>query len=166
MSFWDNVKKFAQPYADDEYDDYDEEEGMEGFEEEEVAERPARSSRRSAFSVPSTEDTSFKSAPSTGFSGQVVSLGNRQEVVLFHPATFNDTSKAADDLRSKKAVIVNMENVDKAMARRVVDFLSGCAYALDGKINKIAQSTYLFCPLNMDVVGDLESAQAESELYI
>ena len=167
MSFWDNVKKFAQPYADDEYDDYDEEEGLDGFEEEEVTERPARSSRRNAFSVPSTEDTTFKpAAPSTGFSGQVVSLGNRQEVVLFHPSTFNDTSKAADDLRSKKAVIVNMENVDKAMARRVVDFLSGCAYAVDGKVKKVAQSTYLFCPHNMDVVGDLENLQSEVESYI
>ena len=167
MSFWDNVKKFAQPNAYDDYDDYDEEEeGLEGFEEEEVTERPARSSRRSAFSVPSTEEPSFKSTSSTGFSGQVVSLGNRQEVVLFHPATFNDTSKAADDLRSNKAVVLNLENVDKAMSRRVVDFLSGCVYALSGSVKKIAQSAYLFCPHNMDVVGDLESLQAEVESYI
>ncbi len=165
MSFWDNVKKFTQPYADDEYDDYDEDDSEVGFEEE-AEERPAR--RRPAFGT-SSEDTGFKPAPaatSTGFSGQVVSLGNRQEVVLFHPATFNDTSKAADDLRNKKAVIVNMENVDKAMARRVVDFLSGCAYAVDGKVKKVAQATYLFCPHNMDVVGDLENLQTEVESYI
>jgi cell division inhibitor SepF len=59
-----------------------------------------------------------------------------------------------------------MENVDKALARRVVDFLTGCAYALDGKVNKIAHCTYLFCPYSMDVVGDLEAAQAETESYI
>lgn len=169
MSFWDNVKKFAQPYADDEYDEYDDEEGTEGYEEE-PEERPARGSRRSSvFSAPAEEPAAKPAstpAGSTGFSGQVVSLGNRQEVVLFHPATFNDTSKAADDLRSKKAVIVNMENVDKAMARRVVDFLSGCAYAVDGKVKKVAQSTYLFCPHNMDVVGDLENLQSEVESYI
>ena len=93
-------------------------------------------------------------------------MSNKQEVVLFHPMNFNDTSKAADHLRSKKAVIVNMENIDKAMARRVVDFLSGCAYALDGKVKKVAQSTYLFCPHNMDVVGDLENLQNEVESYI
>jgi cell division inhibitor SepF len=169
MSFWDNVKKFAQPYGDDEYEDEYEEEGVEeGFEEEEAPqERPAR--RRPSIFGGSGNDESY-SAPaastSTGFSGQVVSMGSKQEVVLFHPANFNDTSKAADDLRSKKAVIVNMENVDKAMARRVVDFLSGCAYALDGKVKKIAQSTYLFCPHNMDVVGDLENLQAEVESYV
>ncbi len=165
MSFWDNVKKFAQPYADDEYDDYDDEEMTDGYEEEEPAERPARTRRSPAFSV-STSSESTSSAPSTGFSGQVVSMSNKQEVVLFHPATFNDTSKAADDLRAKKAVIVNMENVDKAMARRVVDFLSGCAYAVDGKVKKVAQSTYLFCPHNMDVVGDLENLQSELESYV
>ena len=169
MSFWDNVKKFAQPYGDDEYEDEYEEEGVEeGFEEEEAPqERPAR--RRPSIFGGSGNDESY-SAPaastSTGFSGQVVSMGSKQEVVLFHPANFNDTSKAADDLRSKKAVIVNMENVDKAMARRVVDFLSGCAYALDGKVKKITQSTYLFCPHNMDVVGDLENLQAEVESYV
>ena len=93
-------------------------------------------------------------------------MGGKQEVVLFRPVNFNDTSKAAEDLRNKKAVIANMENVDKAMARRVVDFLSGCSYALDGKVKKIAQSTYLFCPHNMDVVGDLENLQSEIESYV
>ena len=91
---------------------------------------------------------------------------NKQEVVLIRPGSFNDTSKAADDLRNRKAVIVNMENVDKAMARRVVDFLSGCVYALDGDVKKIAQSAYLFCPHNMEIQGDLESLQAEVESYI
>ena len=52
------------------------------------------------------------------------------------------------------------------MARRVVDFLSGCAYAVDGKVKKVAQSTYLFCPFNMDVVGDLENLQNEVESYL
>ncbi len=173
MSFWDNLKKFTQPYSDEEFDDFEEEEGLDTYEEEEIEEpRPART-RRSFFNTGTTEDTDYKSTAATtattgrtGFSGQVVSLGNRQEVVLFHPSTFNDTSKAADDLRNKKAVILNMENVDKAMARRVVDFLSGCAYAVDGKVKKVAQSTYLFCPHNMDVVGDLENLQTEVESYI
>ena len=165
MSFWDNVKKFAQPYADDDYDDYDEEDLVDGFEEdeEEVVERPVRQRRNPVFGGSSNESAP---ASNSGFSGQVVSMGNKQEVVLFHPANFNDTSKAADHLRNKKAVIVNMENVDKAMARRVVDFLSGCAYAVDGKVKKVAQSTYLFCPHNMDVVGDLENVPSEVESYI
>ncbi len=164
MSFWDNVKKFTQPYADDEYDDYEEDEVVEDAFEDELETRPARARRSSAFNLNSDEEPARPAANS--FSGQVVSMGSKQEVVLFHPANFNDTSKAADDLRNKRAVIVNMENVDKAMARRVVDFLSGCAYAVDGKVKKVAQSTYLFCPHNMDVVGDLENLQSEVESYI
>ncbi len=158
MSFWDNVKKFAQPYADDEYDEY--EDGDEGFEEE-AAPAP-RASRRTA------ESSESASAPETGsFSGKVLSMnGNRPAVVLFRPTSFNDSTKAADDLRDKKAVIVNLENVDKAISRRVIDFLSGCAYALDGTVNKIALATYLFCPHNMEVMGDLETLQAEAEAYV
>ena len=169
MKLWESLTKFAQPYSEDDYDEYDEE--LDDYTEEEPAERPARARRTPAFNtVPKEESTAFGAAPATptgtsAFSGQVVNLSNKQEVVLFHPNNFNDTSKAADDLRSKKAVIVNMENIDKAMARRVVDFLSGCAYAIDGKVKKVAQSTYLFCPHSMDIVGDLESLQSEAEVY-
>ncbi len=184
MSFWDNVKKFAQPYADDDYDDYDEDDYAEDYDEPAEAPAPRRSpSRRTPAPAPApvmdeedNNDFGFapipaaaSSAPAvSGFSGQVLSMNpsNKQEVVLFRPGSFNDTSKAADDLRNRKAVIVNMENVDKAMARRVVDFLSGCVYALDGDVKKIAQSAYLFCPHNMDIVGDLETLQAEVESYI
>lgn len=184
MSFWDNVKKFAQPYADDEYDDYDEDDDY-ADDYEEPAEQPARRApRRTPAPAPAPapeeeDDYGFSPMPasnissgvaSSGFNGQVLNMNsapsNKQEVVLFRPSSFNDTSKAADDLRNHKAVIVNMENVDKAMARRVVDFLSGCVYALDGDVKKIAQSAYLFCPHNMDIVGDLETLQAEVESYI
>mgnify|MGYP002518158309 CR=1 FL=1 len=107
-------------------------------------------------------------AASSSFSGQVLNMNSgKQEVVLFHAKTFDDAAKAADELRNRRAVILNMENVDKALTRRVVDFLSGCVYALDGQVKKIAQSTYLFCPHSMDIVGDLESYQAEAiESYI
>ncbi len=192
MSFWDNVKKLTQPYADDDYDDYDEDEDDSVDQYEQPEERPARSSRRRTpapapapapmdddgqeddfgFGAPSIPPVSGSGVSSGGFNGSVLNMNssasvtNKQEVVLFRPNNFNDTSKAADDLRSRKAVIVNMENVDKAMARRVVDFLSGCVYALDGDVKKIAQSAYLFCPHNMDIVGDLETLQAEVESYI
>lgn len=182
MSFWDNVKKFAQPYADDDYDDYDDEdEYLDDYEAEEPVRRaPSRRPNPVTAPVEEEDDDDFgfgmaaPSAPaaapaaSTGFNGHVVNMhsGPKQEVILFRPISFNDTSKAADELRNRKAVVLNLENVDKAMSRRVVDFLSGCVYAVDGSVKKIAQSAYLFCPHNMDVVGDLESLQAEVESYI
>lgn len=193
MSLWDNVKKFAQPYTDDDYDDYDEDEEYADDDYDEPEEKPARRAAPARRSRPAAkaaeemededdedhDDFGFGSiAPATSSSPSVTTGSfngpmlhtpgstNKQEVVLFRPGSFNDTSKAADDLRNRKAVIVNMENVDKAMARRVVDFLSGCVYALDGDVKKIAQSAYLFCPHNMEIQGDLESLQAEVESYI
>ncbi len=176
MSFWDNVKKFAQPYADDDYDDY-EDEDMEEFEEEEIEIPAPRASRRTpsfTSSVTNNDTASDYTAPaaastpvSSGFSGQVLNMSSgKQEVVLFHAKAFDDAAKAATELRSKRAIILNMENVDKALTRRVVDFLSGCVFALDGQVKKIAQSTYLFCPHSMDILGDLETFQAEAESYV
>ncbi len=189
MSFWDNVKKFAQPYSDSDYDDYDEDEDYldDEYEEEEPVKAPRRSSRPARrapepeYEEEEAEDEDFGFAPMattttasapavapSGFNGRILNTSNgpKQDIVLFRPGSFNDTSKAADDLRNRRAVIVNMENVDKAMARRVVDFLSGCVYALDGDVKKIAQSAYLFCPHNMDILGDLETIQAEVESYV
>ena len=161
MSFWDNVKKFTQPYSDDEYEDYEDE--VDQYEEEPA---PRSSRRTSPFAGTATESApAAPAASSSGFGGQVLSMSGKQEVVLFHAKSFDDTAKAADELRKKKAVILNMENVDKALTRRVVDFLSGSVYALDGRVKKVAQATYLFCPHNMEVMGDLEALQAEAEAY-
>ena len=178
MSFWDNVKKFAKPYADeDEYDDYDEE--YDDYEEEVEESAPApRAGRRmpsfgSAAPAAPQPAPEFNPAPvaptpvNPAFNGHILnSSSGKQEVVLFHAKAFDDAAKAANELRSRRAIILNMENVDKALTRRVVDFLSGCVYALDGQVKKIAQSTYLFCPHSMDIVGDLESIQAEAESYV
>ena len=165
MSFWDNVKKFTQPYSDDEeYDDFDDEE-MEPFEPEQQ-EAPVRHSRRENSGFNSAGYTA-PAAERSGFSGQVLNMNasGAQQVILFRPTKFDDSTVAAKSLREKKAILLNLENVDKSLARRVVDFLSGCAFALDGRVKKVAQSTYLFCPYNMEIVGDLENLQGELESY-
>lgn len=172
MSFWDNVKKFAQPYDDDDYDDYDEE--LDDYEESsaEAAPRTRRPSPFASTTASTAAPAAATAAPAApvastpSFGGQVLNMNSgKQEVVLFHAKTFDDAAKAADELCKRKAVILNMENVDKALTRRVVDFLSGAVYALDGRVKKVAQSTYLFCPHNMDVTGDLENIKGEAESY-
>ena len=169
MSFWDNVKKFAQPYDDEEFDDYDDEE-LDTFEEPE--QEAPRTRRPSPFSSSASAPAATAAAPAApaaapSFGGQVLNMSsNKQEVVLFHAKTFDDAAKAVDELCKRKAIILNMENVDKALTRRVVDFLSGAVYALDGRVKKVAQSTYLFCPHNMAVTGDLENIKAENESYV
>ena len=169
MSFWDNVKKFTQPYDDEDYDDYGEE--LDDFEEP-AAEPAPRTRRPSPFSstataapeAPAAAPAASAAAPAStpSFGGTVLNMNSgKQEVVLFHAKTFDDAAKAVDELCKRKAIILNMENVDKALTRRVVDFLSGAVYALNGRVKKVAQSTYLFCPQNMDVSGDLENIKTE-----
>jgi len=173
MSILDNLKRFVQPYSDDEeYDDYEDEE-MEETEQEEVTEAAPRTRRPSPFSTPMGTEAPAAAPTSTtapeGFKGHILNMDSpsgKQDVVLFHAKSFESAAKAADELRRRKAVILNMENVDKALTRRVVDFLSGAVYALDGNVKKIAQSTYLFCPHNMNVVGDLENVPSELDSYV
>lgn len=198
MSIWDNVKKFAQPYSDDEYDEYDE---YEDEYEEEVEEEPVRRAPRKAPAraprarrTPAIQrdpepveeeefeddyETAFASVPKasvapapvaaapavSSFPGKVVSMkrGNAQEIVRFHPTTFQDSRKAATDLVASKAVIVNLEDLDKDSARRMVDFLSGVVFAMDGDVQKIAQGAYVFCPPNMFITGGPEEIQAVAE---
>ena len=173
MSFWDEIKNFAKPYNDDEdYDDYDDE--MEDAFEEEAApvERAPRFGRREAapaqesFAPAMSATTAFTPAANTGFSGQVVNTSNKVQLILVRPESFNDAPTIAANMRNKKAVVLNLEGVEKNLARRVVDFLSGCAYALDGTVKKVSQATYVFCPYNMEVLGDLKNLQGEVENYV
>ena len=158
MNFWDKMKNFTTPYAD--YDDYDETDEDDGFE----AEVTPRVSRKSAEPI---AEPAPERSESASFSGKVLNINsNKPSVVLFRPTKYGECTKAADDLRARKAVIVNMEDVDANTACRVVDFLSGCAYALDGKVRKIATDTYLFCPQSMDVMGDLETIQTEADATV
>lgn len=183
MSFWDNMKKLTQPYAEDDYDEYDEEYDDE-YDDEPAEPAPRRERRRPAPApapapmmdeeeeeeedfYPSPAASAAPAAPSVGFSGAVLSrsaaTAKKQDVVLFRPNVFGDIIKAADDLCAQKAVIVNMENIDGAVARRIVDFMSGCIYAMNGNAQKIAAATFLFCPPNMNIVGNLDALQAEAE---
>ena len=81
-------------------------------------------------------------------------------------APADNVSDIAEHLRSKHAVVLNLEATNKDVARRLVDFLSGCAYALDGKIKKIAISTYLITPYNVDILGDVVDELENNGLYL
>ena len=187
MSIWDNVKKFAQPYSDDEYDDYDdyEEEYEEEVEEEPVRRAPRAARKPAPKAEPIEEeeefeddyDTAFDSVPKASapapvaapapvsFPGKVIGSkrGSAQEIVRFHPSSFQDSRKAASDLVASKAVIVNLEDLDKDSARRMVDFLSGVVFAMDGEVQKIAQSAYVFCPPNVFITGGQDEVQPAAE---
>ena len=175
MSFWDEIKNFTKPYSDDEeFDEYEDE--MDSSFEEPAAEQPQRAPRfgrresapaqENAFAPANVNTTTFTPASTSGFSGQVVGSSNKIQMVLVRPETFNDAPTIAANMRAKKAVVLNLEGVEKGLARRIVDFLTGCSYALDGSVKKVSQSTYVFCPQNMEVLGDLKNLQGEVENYV
>ena len=87
-------------------------------------------------------------------------------VVLVKPEKFEDAAEIADHLREKRTVVLNLESVNKELARRLVDFLSGVTYAQDGKIKKVANSTFIITPYNVDILGDLIDELENNGLYI
>ena len=153
MGFMDEIRKLTHPYSekDEEFDDYDDE----PLEEEAI---PTPAPRRS-FSKSSD-------APKSAASRVVnINASTQMQVVLVKPDRFDQVSEIADHLRDKQALVLNLESTNKDVARRLVDFLSGCAYALDGKIKKVAISTYLITPYNVDVVGDLAEELESAATY-
>ena len=78
---------------------------------------------------------------------------NQFKVVIMQPETFDDARDICDHLKNKKPVIVNLETISKETAQRVVDFLSGSVYALDGDIQKVSAGIFLVAPNNVDVMG-------------
>lgn len=77
------------------------------------------------------------------------------QVVLVKPERFDDARPVADHLNSKHTVVLNLEATNKEVSRRLIDFLSGVAYANNGQIKRVANSTYIITPYNVNIMGDL-----------
>ena len=101
-------------------------------------------------------------------SNKVVNINatTQLSVVLVKPEKFENAVDIADHLREKRTVVLNLEQTNKDVARRLVDFLSGVTYAQDGKIKKVANSTFIITPYNVDILGDLIDELENNGLYI
>ena len=77
------------------------------------------------------------------------------QVVLVKPERFEDASAIADQLNAKRTVVLNLESTNKQVSRRLIDFLSGVAYANNGQIKRVATSTFIITPYKVDIMGDL-----------
>ena len=127
-----------------------------------------RLERKSAKSQAVTESTgSLYSVDTERRSNKVVNIHTttQLQVVLVKPERFENASEIADHLREKRTVVLNLESTNKDIARRLLDFLSGVAYANEGKIKKVAISTYIITPYNVDILGDLIDELENNGLY-
>ena len=146
-NFLDNIKRITgfEPEDDDfEYDiDLDEE-----FEEEEEEEyTPVRQQPAAPAAAPAAQAKR----------GNVVNMPSKttMQVVLAKPERFEDASAIADHLNEKRTVVLNLEAANRDVARRLIDFLSGVAYANAGMLKRVANSTFIITPYNVNVTGDL-----------
>ena len=172
MGLMDELRKLARPYEDED-EEYDEE--LEDTAEDEEAEEPAepaprrsfrRESRETAAPVRETPHPARESArsyaagssyePSHRRGDKVVNINatTQLQVVLVKPEKFENASDIADHLREKRTVVLNLETTNKDVSRRLIDFLSGVAYAQEGKIKRISAATYIITPYNVDIIGD------------
>ena len=150
MGFMDELKKIIHPYDDEDYD-YDE--------ELEVAEK--------AEPRPLFDDRKAEDRKAEDRHNKVVNIHATAalKVVLVKPERFENASEIADHLREKRTVVLNLESTNKDVARRLIDFLSGVAYAGEGKIKKVAANTYIITPYNVDIVGDLVEELENNGMY-
>ncbi len=140
MGLFDELKRLARPYEDEEEELY----------EEEFAPMSARENSRELERR-----------------NKVVNIHTttQLQVVLVKPERFENASEIADHLRDKRTVVLNLEQTDKTIARRLIDFLSGVAYANEGTIKKVALATYIITPYNVEILGDLIDELENNGLY-
>ena len=103
------------------------------------------------------DQTSASAASDLSKRNKVVNIHTtaQLQVVLVKPERFEDASSIADHLNQKRTLVLNLESTNKDVSRRLVDFLSGVAYANNGQIKRVANSTFIITPYNVDVMGDL-----------
>lgn len=170
MGILDELKKLARP--DDDYDDEFDDFSPKAQEripaeprtpnrrrrEQPEEERPTRGSVGGGYFTPEMQSRD---------AGKVVNIHatTQLQVVLVKPERFENAAEVADHLRDKRTVVLNLEQTNKEIARRLIDFLSGVAYAQEGKIKKVAVSTYIITPYNVDILGDLIDELENNGLY-
>ena len=157
MSLMDELRRLARPYEDEE--DYEEDFELEEPFVETKEERKTRGRKRE-------EDDMERDYADTSRDKVVnINTTTQLQVVLVKPEKFQDASAIADHLRDKRTVVLNLESANKDVARRMEDFLSGAAYAQEGKIKKVAVATYIITPYNVDIIGDLIDELENNGMY-
>ena len=164
MGFLDELKRLTHPYEDEMEDDYDEDEDVYEDEEEPEDVEPTPPPREEP---PRRREREYQEPPRRNSGGKVVNIHatTQLQVVLVKPERYENASEIADHLRDKRTVVLNLEKTQKDVARRLLDFLSGVAYAQEGRSKKVALQTYIVTPYNVDIMGDLIDELENNGLY-
>ena len=167
MGFLDELKKLTKPFDEEDEEFFEEEENEQEEEPTVIAPRVGgRSERRPSFYEDEGPAASERPAPKKDNKVVNIHTTTAVQVVLSKPERFEQAAEIADHLRERRTVVMNLETTNKDVARRLVDFLSGVAYANDGKIKKVAINTYIITPYNVDIMGDLIDELENNGVYI
>lgn len=101
-------------------------------------------------------------------SNKVVNMPQTQQVkmVICQPTTFEQSENICNLLKEKKSIIVNLEYVNKDIARRIVDVVSGAVHALDGNLQKVSNSIFLVAPYNYDITNEMAREEIKNKLSV
>ena len=101
-------------------------------------------------------------------SSKVVTLPKQQQIrmVISQPTTFDQAEDICDLLKDKQSVIVNLEYVNKDIARRIIDVVSGAVHALDGHIQKVSNSIFLIAPYNYEITNEMAREEIKNKLSV
>lgn len=114
------------------------------------------------------EDEEIEAKSIFGRKSKVVNMPQVQQVrmVISQPTTFEQSEEICNYLKDRKSVIVNLEYVNKDVARRIVDFISGAVHALDGHIQKISNSIFLIAPINYEIANEMAREEIKNRLSV
>ena len=90
-------------------------------------------------------------------------LTSQFKMVVTEPTGFEECPRLVDNLKARKPVIINLENLETDSARKIFDFLSGATYALNGNVQKVANNIFIFAPENVDVAFNMQQKAAQNE---
>ena len=120
-----------------------------------------------AMSPAQLDDKSYTN-PVSNKKNKVVGMPGMQQVkvIISQPSTFEQSEEICEHLKEKKSIIVNLEYVNKDVARRIVDFISGAVYGLDGNIQKISNSIFLVAPFNYEITNEVMKEDIKNKLSV
>ncbi|MCL2077700.1 MAG: cell division protein SepF [Oscillospiraceae bacterium] len=112
------------------------------------------------------EDFGFSGAKSGSSKVLSIAATTHLQVIVFKPQKYSEAAEIADHFKNKKTIVLNLENTNKDVANRLIDFLGGVAYAADGDLKRISNYTYMIVPFNVDISGDtIEELESSSDLF-
>lgn len=141
---------------DDDYDEYDDYDDVNDYDEPSV---------RKTASLPDDDDDDLPKKPFRVAKPKVVPMSSNtraMEVNIIKPSSFEDSQEICNTLLMRKPVVVNLEGFNPDDAQRIMDFISGCIYAINGKFHQISKYIFIFSPENVDISGDSLSFTGDS----